>query len=398
MPKRVARTGLVLLLLGVFLLVQVAFASPPFAATPSAVAYANSAPSYPAMLTPANLAALNASDALLFPIPAPISVAMAGYFRGVNLFGAWQSAWGEPDAFPTTAQLDYYESKGLTTFRAPVLWEHLQPILLGPLDPAYLSRMDLLVTEAAARHEHVIFTFINQGLYPARTGHVIGSAAVPVRAFTNVWQHLAIHYRDNSGVWAYDLMNEPYHDTQWNAHAQDAINAIRAVDSAKTIIVMPQGEGSQSYRLQNGFQGYKDPSNNLWYEAHIYFDSDGSGEYAGSYEAEGAYPMVGVDRAWPFVQWCHAHVARCYVGEYGIPGGWTGGDTQTTYGAPTNDPRWNTVLDNFLTYLDQNQISGTYWDAGPYGDIDSVEPTNTGQDRPQMEVLERHLGTWRPGV
>ena len=113
------------------------------------------------MLTPANLAALNASDALLSPIPAPISVAMAGYFRGVNLFGAWQSAWGEPDAFPTTAQLDYYESKGLTTFRAPVLWEHLQPILLGPLDPAYLSRMDLLVTEAMARHEHVMFTVVS---------------------------------------------------------------------------------------------------------------------------------------------------------------------------------------------------------------------------------------------
>ena len=398
MRKRVARAGLVLLLLSVLLLVQVAFASSPFAVTPSAVAHANSAPSYQSMLTPLNAAALNASDALLLPVPAPISVAMAGYFRGVNLFGAWQSAWGDPDAFPTTAQLDYYESKGLTTFRAPVLWEHLQPTLLGPLDPAYLSRMDLLVTEATARREHVIFTFINQGLYPARTGHVIGSDAVPVRAFTNVWQQLAIHYRDNSGVWAYDLMNEPYHDTQWTAHAQDAINAIRAVDSAKTIIVMPQGEGSQSYRLQNGFQGYKDPSNNLWYEAHIYFDRDGSGEYAGSYDAEGAYPMVGVDRAWPFVQWCHAHVARCYVGEYGIPGGWASGDTQTTYGRPPNRPRWNTVLDNFLTYLDQNQISGTYWDVGPYGDINSFQPTNTGQDRPQMEILERHLGTWRPGV
>ena len=398
MRKRGARTGLVLLLLSVLLLVQVALASPPFAATPSAVAHANAAPSYSTMLTPANAAALNASDALLLPVPAPVSVALAGYFRGVNLFGPWQSAWGEPDAFPTTAQLDYYESKGLTTFRAPVLWEHLQPVLLGPLDPAYLSRMDLLVAEAMARREHVIFTFINQGLYPARTGQVIGSAAAPVTAFTNVWQQLAIHYRDNAGVWAYDLMNEPYHDAQWNVHAQDAINAIRAVDSAKTIIVMPQGEGSQGYRLQNGFQGYRDPSNNLWYEAHIYFDRDGSGEYAGSYDAEGAYPMVGVDRAWPFVQWCHAHVVRCYVGEYGIPGGWTSGDMETTYGAPTNDPRWDTVLDNFLTYLDQYQISGTYWDAGPYGDIDSVEPTNTGQDRPQMAILEKHLGTWTPGV
>ncbi len=71
MRKRAARTGLVVLLLSVLLPVQVSLASPPFAATPLAVTHVNSAPSYQSMLTPANAAAFNASDALLLPVPLP---------------------------------------------------------------------------------------------------------------------------------------------------------------------------------------------------------------------------------------------------------------------------------------------------------------------------------------
>lgn len=390
---RTARMRLLLIHLGLLLLAQAVFAYLSFTRIPPRATYATIASG-----RSSNITTPNAADTFLLPYPARTTPSLTGYFRGVNLFGAWQSAWGQPDAFPTTAQLDYYRKKGLTTFRVPLLWEHLQPTLMGPLDPTYLDKMDQLVAEAVARHEGVIFTFINHGIYPARYGSPLGSAAAPGKAFSNVWQQLAIHYRGNAGVLAYDLMNEPYSDTEWPVHAQEAIYAIRAIDISKPIIVMPEAEGYTGYSLQNGFRGYQDPVNNLWYEIHIYFDHDSSGQYVGSYDDEGAYPMVGVDRVRPFVQWCQTYGFRCYVGEYGIPGGWTFGDDQTTYGAPTNDPRWDVVLDNFLTYLDQHQISGTYWNGGPYGDIDSVEPTNRGEDRPQMAILERHLGSWRPGA
>src|SRR5689334_1005837 len=165
-----ARIRLLLIHLGLLLLAQALFAYLSVSRIPSHAVYAS---------PPSTITTPNAADTFLLPYPARTTPSLSGYFRGVNLFGPWQSAWGHADAFPTTAQLDYYRKKGLTTFRVPILWEHLQPTLLGPLDPTYLDKMDLLVAEAAARHECVIFTFIDQGVYPARNGSAVGSAAVP---------------------------------------------------------------------------------------------------------------------------------------------------------------------------------------------------------------------------
>ena len=63
---------------------------------------------------------------------------------------------------------------------------------------------------------------------------------------------------------------------------------------------------------------------------------------------------------------------------------------------PGSDSRWLTVLDNFLTALDNASdvgLSGTYWAAGPWwGSYSlSVEPSG-GADKPQMSILTKHLG------
>src|SRR5690349_21596936 len=145
-----ARIRLLLIHLGLLLLAQALFAYLSVARTPSHAASASAASG-----RTSNVMTPNAADTFLIPYPARTTPSLTGYFRGVNLFGAWQSAWGHADAFPTTAQLDYYRKKGLTTFRVPILWEHLQPTLMGPLDPTYLDKMDLLVAEAVARQECV---------------------------------------------------------------------------------------------------------------------------------------------------------------------------------------------------------------------------------------------------
>lgn len=311
---------------------------------------------------------------------APVGTA---YFRGLNLFGGWQSAYGGTDQFPTAAQLDYYRARGLNWFRVPLLWEHLQPTLDAPLDAGYLAMMDDLVRLAAQRGQHISFTFIDQGQRPVTGGPQLGSSGLPDSAFVDVWTRLVTHYRGNPTIYAYDLMNEPWHAVAWSQSAQQAITAIRALDGVTPIIAEPLDE--QPFRYSAGFTGYR--GGNIWYEAHIYGDvcgdPSGWGVYNGTYDSNCGTPDRMVARVTPFVQWCQQYHQTCVVGEFGIPGTWGGGAW---------DSRWGVMLANLLSYLDANHISGNYWEAGPYGDASSVEPQN-GQDAPQMAILTQHRGT-----
>ena len=318
--------------------------------------------------------------------PTPTSPPSGGYRRGVNLAGAefgessLPGVYGVDYTYPTAAELDYYRGKGLTLVRLPFRWERLQRSLNAALDATELGRMDQFVSAAGARGMKVILDPHNYGRY---YGSLIGSAAVPNAAFADFWRRLADHYKNEPAVWAYGLVNEP-HDTGglWPASAQAAVDAIRAVDASHLILVPGDGWSNAAYWGQNNPNlAIADPAGNFMYEAHQYFDNDHSGRYDASYDVEGAYPTVGVDRVKPFLDWVRARNTRGFLGEYGVP---------------DNDSRWLTVLDNFLAYLDANGVGGTYWAGGPWwGSYPlSVEPRN-GVDRPQMGVLVNHLGTVR---
>jgi len=333
---------------------------------------------------------ISPASATASPTPTPVPTATpqptaspsgTGYRRGVSLAGAEFSeqalpgTYGTDYTYPTAAELDYYQGKGLTLIRLPFRWERLQPALNAPLDSAELGRIDAVVVAARARNMQVILDVHNYARY---YGEVIGSAAVPNAAFADFWRKLAGHYQGESAIWAYGLMNEP-HDTGglWPAAAQAGADGIRAVDRAHTLLVAGDcWSGAWSWQACNATLSVSDPAHNIMYEAHQYFDADSSGTYPQSYGASGAYPTVGVDRVKPFVSWLEQHNARGFLGEYGVP---------------DNDPRWLTVLDQFLSYLDSNGIGGAYWAGGPWwGDYPlSVEPRN-GQDRPQMAILVKH--------
>ena len=139
------------------------------------------------------------------------------------------------------------------------------------------------------------------------------------------------------------------------------------------------GAAAHSWKQNNDKLVLKDPSDNLVYEAHQYFDRDSSGTYRQSYDQGGATPNLGVERLGPFVEWLKEHKVRGFIGEFGVP---------------DNDPRWLVVLDNFLAAMKQNGIGGTYWAAGPWwGDYPLSAEPRKGKDRPQMEVLELYAGT-----
>jgi endoglucanase len=321
---------------------------------------------------------------------------------GVNLAGAefggnvLPGAHGTNYVYPTDAALDYYQSKGRILIRLPFKWERMQRSLNGPLDADELGRLRGVLRAAGRRKMKVILDVHNYGRYHfigEKAHEIIGSPRVPYAAFANFWSKLAAAVKDEPGVYGYGLMNEP-HDmedaTRWPRAAQAAIEAIRRVDR-NTAIVVPGDDWSSAKRWRSGSneklnETVRDPQSNLIFEAHCYFDQDGSGSYKRSYDEEGASPDVSIENVRPFVEWCREKGVHGLIGEYGVP------DTDT---------RWLVAMDRFLTYLQANGISSTYWAGGPWwgkyalsiepGDArESSGPASTRPDRPQMLILRQY--------
>ncbi|MFH1496400.1 MAG: glycoside hydrolase family 5 protein [Verrucomicrobiota bacterium] len=309
---------------------------------------------------------------------------------GVNLAGAeftksdkskFPGTYGSEWIYPTAAEFDYYHGKGLDLIRIPFRWERMQASLGGALDPAELGRMDTVVGYAAARGMKVVLDMHNYARWvpgPYHDGHLIGTGPVTIEHFAEVWSLLADHYKGNATIYGYGIMNEP-HGTNgtWPAMAQAAVDAIRAVDLGTYVIVGGDSySNAYGWRAKNPNLDIKDPTGRLIYEAHCYFDANNSGRYEQSYDDAGGHAMLGVERVTEFVEWLQEKGVKGFIGEYGVP---------------NDDPDWLVVLDNFLSYLDDNGVSGTYWAGGPWwGNYRlSCEPTNNFTvDKPQMSVLE----------
>ncbi|MDG5816390.1 glycoside hydrolase family 5 protein [Chitinispirillales bacterium ANBcel5] len=312
----------------------------------------------------------------------------SGHLFGVNLASAefgnqYPGVYGSDYTYPDVSSLDYYAAKGLKLIRLPFRWERMQRELYSELDSLELQRMDAFIDGVSERGMWVIPDMHN---YARRVMddqiHIIGSQELSVRAFADFWRRFAEHYRDEASIWGYDLCNEPHDMGQysWFDAAQAAIDAIREVDTATAVIVSGDDWSSaQRWLSASAHLGdLIDPYDNIIFQAHQYFDRDASGRYQHSYDDENASPETGVERVKPFVQWLQENNFRGFVGEYGIP---------------DDDPRWLVTLENFLAYLEENGVSGTYWAGGPWwGDYPlSCEPKN-GQHRPHMSVLKQYTG------
>ncbi|HEY8966515.1 MAG TPA: glycoside hydrolase family 5 protein [Candidatus Methylacidiphilales bacterium] len=303
-------------------------------------------------------------------------VDLAGPVRmgGVNLscaeWGPLPGVYGTQYRYPTEAEFDYYHGKGLDLIRLPFRWERLQPTLNAALDAAELARMDAVIGYAHARGMKVILDMHNYDTY---NGSLVGSTGVPHSAFRDVWRRIADHFKAETAIYGYDLMNEP-HETAgaWPVSAQQAVLGIREVDAAHYVIVEGNAwAGAASWESVNAALNILDPVGRLVYEAHCYFVSD----LSLTYDAAGAYPTLGVDRARPFVHWLQSHGFNGYIGECGVP---------------YTDSRWLTVLDLFYAYVSGEGLSTTYWAGGPsWSSTDALtcEPVG-GVERPQMSVIE----------
>ncbi len=289
---------------------------------------------------------------------------------------------GKDYIYPGEQSLNYFNGKGFKLVRLPFLWERIQPVLNEKLDAAELAALDEFVANSKSKGMLVILDVHNYGRRDVDGKKMrIGSKEVPRQAFTDLWKRLSEHFKNESAIYGYGLMNEP-HDMKeysWVQSAQEAINGIRTVDKKHSILVAGNDWSSADRWPQSSdsLKYLKDPNNNLVFEAHVYFDRDASGSYRLSYKLDGVTPNTGVERVSHFVEWLKQNNKKGFIGEFGIPG---------------NDEQWNVVMDNFLAFIKSNGVGGTYWAGGPWwGDYQMNIESYDEQDRPQMKALKKYL-------
>lgn len=300
---------------------------------------------------------------------------------GVNLsgaeFGSGIGTYGYNYIYPSASTIKYYADQGVDFIRLPFKWERIQNTVGGELNEVELGRIKTFLDNAHANGLKVILDVHNFGAY---NGLKLGSADLPVSAFQDLWSKLTVALKDHPAVDGYGLMNEPVNVVgSWADTAQAAINSIRALDTDTPIYVAGAGWGAaMNWKKDNdGMKNLVDPSHKLVFEAHQYFDKYTSGTYQGTYDSESAYDNVGVDRLQPFIAWLKENNLKGFIGEYSVP---------------ANDPRWLTVMDNFLGELAKNDIPSAYYGAGPWwGNYAmSMEPKG-GIESGQLSILKKNI-------
>ncbi|HEV8605795.1 MAG TPA: glycoside hydrolase family 5 protein, partial [Tepidisphaeraceae bacterium] len=333
-------------------------------------------------------------------------------YTGVNLAGAEfgptptpgnLGTYGSSYLYPTPAEVDYYISKGMDTFRLPFRWERLQPTLNGSLDTTELSRLDSFVSYATSKGAHVAIEPHNFARYypdPANfqssTQGLVGSA-VPNSAFADFWSRLASTYKSNSHV-IFNLMNEPntMPTEQWVSASNSAIAAIRAA-GANNLVLVPGNAWTGAWTWFQTWYGTRnatamlnivDPANNFAFDVHQYLDSDGSGTSATILNND---PTIGVQRLTAFTNWLKTNNRRGFLGEFAVANSTIGSDPSQI---------GDETLSNMLNYIGQNNdvwLGWTWWAGGPWWGnyMFTLDPTNLGSpdqaDRPAMAALQPYF-------
>jgi endoglucanase len=304
--------------------------------------------------------------------------------RGVNVagaeFGDLPGRYGFDYAYPAEQTIKSLAAMGHTAIRLPLRWERLQPGLAKPLDRDELARLD--TTIAAARTAGLI-TILDLHNYAYFNKARIGSDAVPVSAFADVWRRLASHLRRERSV-AFGLMNEPYDlpAKDWLAAANAAIAGIRAAGAGQLILVSGTAySGAHSWTSDlpvgnNGttMLGVSDPANNYAFELHQYLDGDYSGRSAAC--ENGSAALAAIERVGA---WLTAHDKRGFLGEIGA----------------SNRPECVAALEKILNTVNADRrhwLGWTVWAAGDRWPADypfNVQPTEATP--PVLAMLARKV-------
>lgn len=332
----------------------------------------------------------------MFAVRAPGVVVPLGL--GINVCGAefgearLPGIHGQDYVYPDEGTLRYFFERGFRIHRLPFRWERLQPFLGAGLDAGELSRLMETVRFITGVGGQVILDVHNFARYH---GQVIGSEAVGVADFADLWARLAGCFRQNDRV-VFGLMNEPHGlpVATWLAAANAALAAIRSAGAANLVLVPGANwSGAFSWHDDWGFgrnseimAGVVDPGRHFAYEVHLYFDRDNAGT-----SPEVVSRTIGRERLEGVAAWCRRLGRTAYVAEIGAPA----------------DDDGLAVLADTLDYLCREgadvYLGCAYWAAGPWwprGHLFIVQPVDVANSAAplarQLQIMKRYMPPAKP--
>jgi endoglucanase len=357
-------------------------------------------------------------------------------WTGVNLSGAefgdvptpgHVGVYGTDYIYPNVNEVNYFKGKGMNVFRLPFRWERMQHNQFEALDPTELSRMDTFVNAATAAGATVILDPHNfQRYYPDKdnfqqsTQGLVGTS-VPDAALIDFWTKMADHYKNNGRV-IFNLMNEPttLPTEQLVNTTNQVIAGIRST-GATNIIHVPGNAYTGAWAWNQSWYGTPnatamlnvvDSAQNIVFEAHQYFDYNGSGSVDGTTTAvqigDTGNPNninVGVTRLTSFTNWLETNHLRGFLGEFALPNSrfGTGSITDPTI-ATVNRPRIaDETLQAMMNYMNQHASvwegwdwwgGGPWWNQGNY--MFGLEPTGNNVINPSPSAEAAALPYLQP--
>ncbi len=160
--------------------------------------------------------------------------AAAHFMKGINLGNRLDAPnegdWGgviQAEDFPFIAQ------RGFDHVRIPIRFSgHASAESPYTIDAAFFSRVDTVLDQAAAANLAVV---VDMHAYDELASDV----ATHRDRFVALWTQVAARYQSRPDTVAFELLNEPYSqlDTTWNDVMLPAIQAIRATNPRRLLIV-----------------------------------------------------------------------------------------------------------------------------------------------------------------
>ncbi len=274
----------------------------------------------------------------------------------------------------------YYLQHHVRLIRLPFQISRLQPQAQGPLDPAFLHAMTMIVHRDADHHALTVIDPHGYGFYAidGKPADLLRDPAAAAGYVDLMGRIGAVFAHEDVAI---ALMNEPHtgSDIAYAAIWNKAIAAIRAAGFAGTILV-PHAHWSSAADISpaHPFTGpIIDPVHNWVLEVHLYLDPDSTG----TYRHPVANAAIGRERLSGAIAWSRQSGIKLFLGETGAPPDSLGlsalqGVLDEVAAAP--DVFWGIAL----------------WGAGPWWKPDypmRLDPVD-GVARPQFTALAHTLG------